>query len=81
MPVTSQQRRKINEEIAAARSSLAQKVLNTVAAEHLEGYIADEEVGYAVARGRKDDDIAYDNAINHVVIGSPLSAVNTQERA
>ena len=51
----------------AARSTLADKVLAVVEAEHLEGYIEGEKVGYAVTRGRNEDDIAYDTAINHAL--------------
>jgi hypothetical protein len=52
--------------IQVTRSALAQKVIQAVEAEHLDGYIEDEPGEHAADRGRKEDDIAYDNAINHV---------------
>jgi hypothetical protein len=57
----------VKDEVATARSALASKVIEVVEAEHLESYVPDEADFAARERGRHEEDIAYDLAIEHVI--------------
>jgi outer membrane murein-binding lipoprotein Lpp len=68
LATVTQERDQMREQLKGdGRKALARMTIQAVEAEHLESYVCDEADFAARERGRHEEDIAYDLAINHVV--------------